>query len=226
VEDDDDNDEFGGAFGGFGGADNDDVDDEVPGPCPAPASFAPLPAALLAPAPASAFAPAPPAAPLALLSQAEYDAAQRADQPRLPWAWATHGKTRDVYASAITGKWWSQTEEELTAMSQDKRRDWGHIGRIMETELGERLQGDRRCTACQERDEECWVYSEKGAQQVSRPGSTCARCRVVARAGGCSLSTRRPNRRRSPPSPGPRPLAAYKPPGGPPPGAAGGAVAV
>ena len=47
-------------------------------------------------------------------------------------------------------------------MSQDKRKDWGHIGRIMETELGERLLGDRRCTACQERDEECWVCSEKG----------------------------------------------------------------
>jgi hypothetical protein len=107
-------------------------------------------------------------------------------------------------------------------MSQDKRKDWGHIGRIMETELGERLQGDRRCAVCQERDEECWVYSEKGAQQVSRPGSTCARCRVAARAGGCSLSTRRPSRRRSPPPPGPRSLA----PGGPPPGAGGGAVAV
>jgi hypothetical protein len=190
----------------------------VPAPLPR-APPAPLPPpSLLLPSPSL---PQPAASP-APLTQAGYDAAQRADQPRLPWAWATHGKTRDIYAPAITGKWWSRTEEELAAMSQDKRKDWGHIGRIMETELGERLQGDRRCTVCRERDEECWVYSEKGAQQVSRPGSTCTRCRVAARAGGCSLSTRRPMRRRSPPPPGPRSLA----PGGPPPGAGGGTVAV
>jgi hypothetical protein len=34
----------------------------------------------------------------------------------------------------------------------------------MEIELGEELLGDARCAACRARDEECWVYSEKGAR--------------------------------------------------------------
>lgn len=69
----------------------------------------------------------------------------------------------------------------------------------METELGEQLHGKDRCAACQSHDEECWVYSKKGSQQVSRPGDACARCGLVARAGGCSLSKRR--KRQQPPSP-------------------------
>jgi len=81
-----------------------------------------------------------------------FNAAQLADQVRLPWAWAPLGKTGVSYTPAITGKWWSQTDDALAAMSADKRRDWGHIGRIMETELGEKLEGDERCAACRERD--------------------------------------------------------------------------
>lgn len=91
----------------------------------------------------------------------------------------------------MAGKWWTADQEELKAMSPNKRRDFGHIGRIMETELGQQLLGDKRCPACRANDQECWVYSEKGARQVSRPGDTCARCRVTARSGGCNLSKRR-----------------------------------
>jgi len=109
-------------------------------------------------------------------------------------------------------------------MTSAKRRDFGHIGRIMETELGEKLEGEGRCAACQAADEECWVYSEKGAKQVKKCGSTCARCRVAARSGGCSLSTRR--RRRTPSPPPPRGFAALRPAGGPPPGAGGSGIAV
>ncbi len=61
----------------------------------------------------------------------------------------------------------------------------------METELGERLSGEDRCTACQDAGEECWVYSKRGSRQVSRPGGACTRCRVVARPGGCSNSKRK-----------------------------------
>ena len=155
----------------------------------------------------------------------QFDHAQVADQARLPWAWATRGKTDEQYTQAVAGKWWSVGEEELEAMPLNKRRDFGHIGRIMETELGQQLLGDKRCSACRANGQECWVYSPKGAQQVRRPGDTCARCRVAARAGGCSLSKRR-RRDRSPPAPGPRSLAAYKPFGGPPPGAGGSGIAV
>lgn len=81
-------------------------------------------------------------------------------------------------------------EDELAALSANKRRDFSHIGRIMETELGQELQGKERCSACQANSQECWIYSQRGAQQISRPGDTCARCRVAARPGGCSLSKR------------------------------------
>jgi hypothetical protein len=192
-------------------------------PPPPPPPLAPLP---LAPLPPALPLPPPPPAPL---DQAGFDRAQRADAVRLPWAWAPQGKSTEPYAPAATGKWWSHSEGELGGLGGGKRRDVGHIGRIMETELGEQLLGDRRCAACQQRDEECWVYSLKGAQQVSRPGDTCARCRLAARPRGCSLSKRKPARRdRSPPAPGPRSLAFNKPGGGPPPpsGPGGSGIAV
>jgi hypothetical protein len=143
---------------------------------------------------------------------------------RSPWHWTPRGKTRESYTPTADGKWWSFNNEELEALTPNKRRDVGHIGRIMETELGEERVGDERCTACQRLDEECWVYSRKGSQQVSRPGDTCARCRLSARAGGCSLSKRVQGRRDpSPPPPPPRQL---QPKGGPPPGAGGSGIMV
>ncbi|KAK5003209.1 hypothetical protein LTR28_010455, partial [Elasticomyces elasticus] len=132
--------------------------------------------------------PPPPAVAVGLprlgMSRAEYDMAQRADLVRLPWDWDTASKSRELYTPAVSGKWWSHTDEQLQALRPNKRRDVGHIGRIMETELGEELLGDRRCQACKDLGQECWVYSAEGARQVDRPGDTCARCRVAARAGG------------------------------------------
>jgi hypothetical protein len=157
------------------------------------------------------------------MSQVEFDASQVANQPRLPWGWQASGKSAAPYTPVITGKWWSQTAEQMEALGP-KRNDFGHIGRIMETELGEKLVGDARCTACRQLDQECWVYSAKGRQQVSHPGSTCARCRVAGRAGGCSLSTRKSSQdpRGPPPPPGPpRPLL----PRPPSPGAGGSGIA-
>lgn len=107
-------------------------------------------------------------------------------------------------------------------MPLNKRRDFGHIGRIMERELGQKLLGEERCLACQDNNEECWVYSQDGAQQVSRPGDTCARCRVTARPGGCSLSRRRRKDKQPEPAPGLRSIAPYTPFGGSPPGPGGG----
>ena len=71
-----------------------------------------------------------------------------------------------------------------------KARNYSYIGRIIETELGEKLEGDRIYTSCRELGQECWVYSKEGAKQVKYVGSTCARYRVAARSGGCSNSTR------------------------------------
>ena len=59
-------------------------------------------------------------------------------------------------------------------MNKVKHWDFGHISQIIETELEEKIEGKEHCVACQAKDLECWVYSEKGAQQVSCPGSMCA----------------------------------------------------
>jgi hypothetical protein len=36
----------------------------------------------------------------------------------------------------------------LEAFGPDKRRDFGHIGRIMEIELGKKMEGDEKCEHC------------------------------------------------------------------------------
>ncbi|RDW80086.1 hypothetical protein BP6252_04724 [Coleophoma cylindrospora] len=82
------------------------------------------------------------------MNQQQFAAAQLADQARLPWAWDTRGKTSTPYAPVISGKWWSQSAADLVRMASDVRRNWSHIGRIMETELGEELTGDDRCQYC------------------------------------------------------------------------------
>jgi len=48
-------------------------------------------------------------------------------------------------------------------MGPNKRRDWGYIGRIIETELGVELVSGERYTAYQALGKEYWVYSKKGA---------------------------------------------------------------
>ncbi len=164
-----------------------------------------------------------PIAPVASpFSKTAFARAQVADQPRLPWAWRAHGKTNAEYTPVVSGKWWSREEEELSGLGPAKRRDFGHIGRIMETELGEMLVGRNRCTACQEADQECWVYSKMGSQQVSRPGDSCARCRVAARPGGCSHSKRKRKSPKDSPAPNRPVYQALGPSGGPPPGTGSG----
>ena len=87
----------------------------------------------------------------------------------------------------IKGKWWSELGRGVVGA---KARNYGYISRIIETELGEKLEGDRIYTPYRELGQECWVYSKEGVKQVKYAGSTCTRYRVVTRSGGCSNSTR------------------------------------
>lgn len=144
-----------------------------------------------------------------------------ADVERRLWDWSSERAT-GLYSPIVEGKWWSAGSPAMSSRLQ-AQRDNSHIGRIMETELGQQLHGDERCTACIELSQECWVYSAEGLQQVSKAGSTCARCRAQARTGGCSLAKRKkekPRRRGSPIAHPPRFLRPKDPP--PPPPSAGG----
>lgn len=165
---------------------------ETPAPCPAQSATytSPIQETVVEEASATASFQGPIAGPSSTSYQAFLEA-QTANQPRLPWNWNSWGKSKAPYTPAVAGKWWSISQEELAQLKSDKRSDRGHIGRIMETELGEQLCGEARCTACSARGMECWIYSKEGSQQVAFPGDSCARCRWASYEGGCSLSKRK-----------------------------------
>ncbi|KAE9362700.1 hypothetical protein N431DRAFT_433686 [Stipitochalara longipes BDJ] len=111
-------------------------------------------------------------------------ASQIADQPRIPWVWihAPH-KFCGPYLPTVVGKWWYRTAEQLEELDRNnhsKRKNWNHIGRIMETDLGQRHEGDDRCARCIENGYECWTYTLEAEQQILQPGSRCVRCRVAS----------------------------------------------
>jgi len=92
------------------------------------------------------------------------------------------------YIPVMKGKWWYRTLSQLMGMKLDQRRSFELIGRIMETELGEKKQAGARCQFCRENDLE-WVFTADGVEQIANSGERCARCRVKSRKGGCSLTT-------------------------------------
>ena len=71
-----------------------------------------------------------------------------------------------------------------------KARNYSYIGRIIETELGEKLERDHIYTSYRELGQEYWAYSKEGVKQVKYAGSTCAQYRVATRSGSYSNSTR------------------------------------
>lgn len=121
----------------------------------------------------------------------QWEKSQVVDRPRQPDAWHwINGKSKELYERQVKGKWWSPDQLKVKV----KDRHVSHIGRIMETELGEELFGSSRCDACIRAGFECFRYSKDGAAQVFKPGSACARCRAEAKHG-CSLSKYKTRRR-------------------------------
>jgi hypothetical protein len=101
---------------------------------------------------------------------ASRDCAQIADQPRL-WLGLSRAVVNPPYVPQVTGKWWSNASYASTSTRS-------HVGRIMETNLGEQLFGDKKCKRCHDLQEECWIYTTEGVSLVKKPGDRCARCRV------------------------------------------------
>jgi hypothetical protein len=129
-------------------------------------------------------------------SRAAFELAQVAHDPlrRVAWSWNIGGKkTNNHYVHQHSDVWSYTTEEEYRNAKPNRQKMLDHIGRIMETDLGERLSDNQRCNHCQAGNGssgyECWVYSSDGAKQVMYPGSICARCRWNTMK--CSLSTRK-----------------------------------
>jgi len=119
-------------------------------------------------------------------SLAEYQRSQFVERPHNPQAWSwSHQKSNEPYQRQVKGKWWS-VDILTTAVTE---RSIDHIGRIMETDLGKEVIGADRCESCIRAGLECFVYTTEGAAQIAKPGSACARCRVSAKGGGCSLAS-------------------------------------
>ena len=143
--------------------------------------------------PPPSLLPAPALPPIPILLPPAFTAAgfaltERADPVRLPWAWAPYDKTTAVYAPTAQGKWWSQLVAVLAAMGPNRQRDWGHIGWIMETELGVELVDGEQCVACQASGGECQVYFKKGAQQVRKPRDTLSQVPQPLLRGFCGVA--------------------------------------
>ena len=137
------------------------------------------------------------------MSQAQYQQSQSAaNRNPLPWNWTAAGNQAALYTPTVPNKWWSYTPKQWATLSEVKRQDFGHIGRIIETELGTILPEDKACDYCRDLHQECWVYTKEGARQIINHGDACARCRVTARRGGCSISKRKKTQK-SPEFPGP-----------------------
>lgn len=103
------------------------------------------------------------------------------DNPRLDWdpdLLPLHG----TYVPQLAGKWWTRSSTDVHNMRDDRRARISHVGRIMETVLGEQLSGDNRCAQCIKCDDECWVYSSQIRQTRlgANLGPSCARCRKTA----------------------------------------------
>jgi hypothetical protein len=145
------------------------------------------------PTPLAAFTPG---------SRAAYDSAQINDVVKRPWNWTYDGsQERSAPRPTAVGKWWSMTQAVFDDPNTKAhiKRNFGHIGRIMETDIGEQRTGNEACDRCRQKGFECWVYREDALPQIWKPGSACARCRATIVKKGCSISTRKPQEKKGPP---------------------------
>lgn len=123
------------------------------------------------PAPAPLPMPAPP-------SQQATSNPQAADQARIPFV----ASNDCVYYCPVTvGKWWYRSGAEIHALGPKLRCTASHIGRIMETTLGERKSYQDSCQSCRNHFQECWTFTWEGGQQIKNSGKSCVRCRATGR---------------------------------------------
>lgn len=159
---------------------------------------------------------------------------QRAPQGNARFSWNWAGKltsSERLRRPQLDGYSWSISQSDWDRLSSGQQTALSHAGRMLETELGEELLGEARCTACRVHGRECWVYTKDAhAYGLGKAGRSCAHCRLNPSKDGCSLSGRKKSgkdsRRDQSPSPPTRPRYILPKGGqGPPPGGAAGAVA-
>jgi hypothetical protein len=107
---------------------------------------------------------------------------------RLQWDWDGEQRSQpEHWRNREVGRWWYTSEAEYAKMSPKQQQIRDDIGRIMESDLGRRLEGYNACSHCHEGGYECWVYSPKifESSELAGCGSACVHCRAVSYPSPC-----------------------------------------
>jgi len=103
----------------------------------------------------------------------------------------SHGREAASWELRRPDLWYGGGYDGRASWTQSKKATMGHVGTIMETDMGEQRLGEDRCERCRRNNHECWVYSEGAGTYIKHALPTCARCRFTPGPGGCSLSPRK-----------------------------------
>jgi hypothetical protein len=73
------------------------------------------------------------------------------------------------------GEYWSHTTEQWATLPLEDKHRWSHIGRIEETDDGERAV--RSCNSCMTAGQSCMVYTDAAKSIYDPEGHACTFCR-------------------------------------------------
>ena len=73
------------------------------------------------------------------------------------------------------GEYWSWPAQQWAALSLEDKHHWSHVGRIGETDDGERAA--RSCNSCASAEQTCMVYTDAAKSIYDPEGHACTFCR-------------------------------------------------
>lgn len=73
------------------------------------------------------------------------------------------------------GEYWSYTPAQWATLRVEEKRHWSHVGRIEETDDGERAA--RSCRSCGSAEQDCMVYTDAAKWIYDPEGHACTFCR-------------------------------------------------
>ncbi|KAF7880217.1 hypothetical protein EAF00_012056 [Botryotinia globosa] len=88
------------------------------------------------------------------ISKEAFKEMQKGCVVRRPWFWSAV-KSKGLYPPAQQHKWWYVSGSDWDKATPDKQRDFSHIARIMESEIGEQLLEKEKCAFCRDCGFEC-----------------------------------------------------------------------
>ncbi len=121
----------------------------------------------------------------------------RAERFHIPPIKFGHTKIRGGYQHQHPEGWWFHSTEDLSVLNKNQKSRWHHVGRIMETNLGEYHVSDP-CYQCWLNGFECHTYSAQGRISIASAGCACTRCRLTNSECSHSRDNRKQRKYHSP----------------------------